>query len=135
MTERVLIWKSALAMIEDNPIIGVGFGNFEQKYRHEYILPDARERWQSHAHSNYLQFWAETGVIGLALHCFMFGSILMWAWRRRESSYAMMLFFSTLGFLLYSLTDYTYTSFGAMRVYWFVFAICLRGVDFSGDKL
>ena len=135
VTERVLIWKSALAMIEDNPIIGVGFGNFEQKYQREYILPDARERWQSHAHSNYLQFWAEDGAIGLALHCFMFGSILMWTWRRRKNAYAAMLFFSTLGFLLYSLTDYTYTSFGAMRVYWFVFAICLRGVDFSADKL
>ncbi len=42
-----------------------------------------------------------------------------------------MIFFSTAGFLLYSLTDYTYASYSAMRVYWFVFGLCLRGVDFS----
>ena len=135
VTERVLIWRSAIAMIEDNPILGVGFGNFEQKYQREYILPEAKERWQSHAHNVYLQFWAENGVIGLASFCALFGYILQQSWRHRQNKYAAMIFFSTLGFLLYSLTDYTYSSYAAMRVYWFVFAICLRGVDFSVDKL
>ena len=131
VSERFLMWRSAFDMIADNPILGVGFGNFEQKYQNEYILPEARERWQGHAHNTYLQLWAETGLIGLSIYCAMFGYILRWSWRRRSNHYAAMIFFSTAGFLLYSITDYTYASYSAMRVYWFVFGLCLRGVDFS----
>lgn len=134
VSERFLIWRSAFDMIKDNPMLGVGFGNFEQKYQREYIQPEARERWQGHAHNTYLQLWSETGLIGLSIYCSMFGYILMWSWRRRSNDYAAMIFFSTAGFLLYSMTDYTYASYSAMRVYWFVFGLCLRGVDFSVDK-
>ena len=134
VSERFLMWRSALEMIKDNPMLGVGFGNFEQKYQREYIQPEARERWQGHAHNTYLQLWAETGLIGLAIYCSMFVYILMWSWRRRSSDYAAMIFFSTAGFLMYSMTDYTYASYSAMRVYWFVFGLCLRGVDFSADN-
>lgn len=134
VSERFLMWRSALEMIGDNPMMGVGFGNFEQKYQREYIQPEARERWQGHAHNTYLQLWAETGLIGLAIYCSMFGYILVWSWRRRSSDYAAMIFFSTAGFLMYSMTDYTYASYSAMRVYWFVFGLCVRGVDFSADN-
>lgn len=134
VSERFLMWRSALDMIGDNPMMGVGFGNFEQKYQREYIQPEARERWQGHAHNTYLQLWAETGLIGLAIYCSMFGYILVWSWRRRSSDYAAMIFFSTAGFLMYSMTDYTYASYSAMRVYWFVFGLCVRGVDFSADN-
>ena len=134
VSERFLIWQSALEMIKDNPMTGVGFGQFEQNYKREYIQPEAKERWQSHAHNVYLQFWAETGLPGLVIYCSMFGYILYQSWRRRDNQYAAMIFFSTAGFMLYSLTDYTYASFSAMRVYWFVFGICLRGVDISVDK-
>lgn len=134
VTERFLIWRSSIEMIKDNPILGVGFGNFEPEYQSKYILPEARERWQGHAHNTYLQLWAENGVIGLGLFCALFGFILIQSWRRRANHYAAMIFFSTLGFLLYSLTDYTYASYSAMRVYWFVLALGLRGLDLSVDK-
>ena len=134
VSERFLIWHSSIEMIKDHPIMGVGFGEFEQNYKGKYISDDAKERWQGHAHNTYLQLWAETGVIGLTIYCALFGYILHWSWRRRSNHYAAMIFFSTLGFMLYSLTDYTYSSFSAMRVYWFVFGVCLRGVDLPVDK-
>ncbi|MBR1579988.1 MAG: O-antigen ligase family protein [Selenomonadaceae bacterium] len=134
VSERFLIWRSSINMIKDHPIMGVGFGEFEQNYKGKYISDDAKERWQGHAHNTYLQLWAETGVIGLTIYCALFGYILRWSWRRRANHYAAMIFFSTLGFMLYSLTDYTYSSFSAMRVYWFVFGICLRGADLPVDK-
>ncbi|MBQ9479485.1 MAG: O-antigen ligase family protein [Selenomonadaceae bacterium] len=134
VSERFLIWRSTVEMIKDHLIMGVGFGEFEQNYKSKYISDDAKERWQGHAHNTYLQLWAETGVIGLTIYCALFGYILRWSWRRRANHYAAMIFFSTLGFMLYSLTDYTYSSFSAMRVYWFVFGICLRGADLPVDK-
>ena len=129
VTERFLIWQSSINMIKDNPIMGVGLGNYKDKYQNEYIMPEAKEHYQMHAHNTYLHFWAETGLPGLCLFCAIFGYTLHWSWRHRQYVFGMILFSSTLAILLYSMTDYTYASFSAMRVYWVIFGICLKGVD------
>lgn len=128
VTERFLMWQSALNMIKDNPIFGVGLGNYAEQYQHKYILPEAKERDQKHSHNVYLQFQAETGLPGLILFCALFGYILFWSWRRRENIFARILFFSTLALMLYGMTDYTISGYRAMRVYWLLFALCIVGV-------
>ena len=64
---RINLWKSALNMIADRPITGVGLDNFLYSYRGKYISPDA---WQdpniSHAHNLILDFSARLGLPGLA---------------------------------------------------------------------
>ena len=129
VTERFLIWESAINMIKDNPIMGVGLGNYKEKYQNEYILPEAKERFQMHAHNTYLHFWAETGFPGLFLFCAIFGYSLFWSWKRRRSIFGMILFTSTSAIMLYAITDYIYASYSAMRVYWLIFGICIKGVD------
>ena len=61
--ERLAHWQAALAMAEDRPWLGVGFGNYEPAYA-EYALIN----WPyplGHAHNYYLNLLAETGTIGL----------------------------------------------------------------------
>ena len=134
VSERFLMWKSAVHVIEDNPLMGVGFGNYEAAYQNKYILAEAKERFQGHTHNVYLQFWAETGLPGLILFCALFGYILYWSWRRADNCYGLIIFSSTLGLMLYGLTDYTISSFSAMRVYWLVFAVCVVGIKFTERK-
>jgi len=134
VSERFLMWKSAVHVIEDNPLMGVGFGNYEAAYQEKYILDEAKERFQGHTHNVYLQFWAETGLPGLILFCVLFGYILYWSWRRANNSYGLIIFSATLGLMLYGLTDYTISSFSAMRVYWLVFALCIVGLKFAERK-
>ena len=128
------MWRSALNAIGDNPLMGVGFGNYEAAYQEIYILDEAKERFQGHAHNIYLQLWAETGLPGLLLFCGLFGYILYWSWRRAHNFYGLMIFSATLDFMLYGLTDYTLSSFIAMRVYWLLFGICIIGIKFSERK-
>ena len=40
---------------------------------------------------------------------------------------AMIMFTSTLALVLYSLTDYTFAGYGAMRLYWLIMGICAVG--------
>lgn len=63
LTERRLaLWSDALAIMERNPLNGVGLGRFGLESPTARSDPDAR--W---AHNDFLQTGAETGVLGLLL--------------------------------------------------------------------
>jgi hypothetical protein len=49
-------------MVKDNPWFGVGWGAFEKAYPRYMILDGYPVKL---AHNNYLQVWAETGILGL----------------------------------------------------------------------
>ncbi len=68
-TGRLPLWIRSLPMVKDFPIWGTGYGTFgyvEPKYR-----PDAPFEEQmalyDHAHNDYLEILAESGVVGFAL--------------------------------------------------------------------
>lgn len=90
--ERVLVWKSALAMIRDHPLLGVGPDNFlyyyfdprtgiDRVHRLKSCVPDPlvdisalkhymdplayREPCLSHPHNVVLDLWLSTGLLGL----------------------------------------------------------------------
>ena len=64
-SERLLLWQSARNMFADYPITGVGYGEFHDNYQEKYILPEAKERYLGHAHSNFFQVLAEGGILGV----------------------------------------------------------------------
>lgn len=128
VTERYLMWESAFRMGLDNPIMGVGMGNYTEKYQTEYISPLAKEPHLRTAHSNFFQFFAETGIVGLSAYCGLLLTFFAWSWKQRKNSYAIIFFLSTLSLALYSITDYTFEAFPAMRVYWLLMGVCGAGV-------
>jgi len=68
---RVSVWESAIAMIRDHPIFGVGLDNFLYEYP-KYINPAAwREPNLSHPHNIVLDFWARLGIAGVIVLAWM----------------------------------------------------------------
>ena len=64
---RVVIWESAIAMIRDHPITGVGLDQFLYQYAPRYIAPEAwPERFTAHPHDIFLDLWLSLGILGLA---------------------------------------------------------------------
>ena len=62
---RVSVWQSAIAMIRDHPVFGVGLDNFLYEYP-RYINPEAwREPNLSHPHNIVLDFWVRLGIGGV----------------------------------------------------------------------
>ncbi len=62
--QRPFLWKGAYRIIKDHPWSGVGLGNFRLAYKN--YLPYELQKTYNHAHNNFLQLGAETGLPGLA---------------------------------------------------------------------
>ena len=70
-----------------------------------------------------MQMLGENGVIGLIGFCSMFGSCLYWSWKRRENVFAVMALVAFHG-----LTEYNFGSAGSIKLFWLVFALCVKAV-------
>lgn len=73
VTQRIFKWKTAGAMIKNSPLIGQGTGGVKTNYAlyqapvmEKYPL-QLKGTSESQIHSEYLQVFAETGVIGLGI--------------------------------------------------------------------
>jgi O-antigen ligase len=73
--ERLAHWQAAMAMASAHLWTGVGLGNYEVAYA-EYALP----RWPNalgHAHNDYLNTLAETGLVGVTGYVLGWGAIVI----------------------------------------------------------
>ncbi len=91
MVGRLLLWGTAWDLFMHSPVLGVGWGNFAGLYGSElssfstWLPPGVLA-----VHNTYLQFLAETGLVGF----FAFFSLVVRSWRQ-----ALAQFHSSLDFL------------------------------------
>ena len=65
LSSRMIIWKSSVLMIKNNPVFGIGPGNFQNKYlEYQKYFPPYLEWAVPEPHNLYLAFWLQSGVIG-----------------------------------------------------------------------
>ncbi|GAB4344530.1 MAG: hypothetical protein Kow0099_24000 [Candidatus Abyssubacteria bacterium] len=124
VTQRFTYWKATLDMIQDNPWFGVGWGAFEKAYPKYMIQGGYPTRL---AHNNYLQVWAETGILGLNAFIGLWIVFFYTFWRKWRGTSPEMrgivcgLAAAIIGFLVNSLADFAlysptlaYIIFGAL---------------------
>ena len=74
ITQRYLAYQSALHMIKDNPLLGIGVGNYRDIYYRDYKLPAASDDPVTFtAENNFLETGAQTGIFGLLIYISFFG--------------------------------------------------------------
>lgn len=81
---RLRVWQSAVEILMDRPLTGLGLDQFLYAYRGRYILPDA---WQepnlSHPHNFLLDWWIRLGLLGVIVFAWV-----QWCfWRRAVTLY------------------------------------------------
>ena len=118
------MWKSAWNMFLDHPVLGVGIGNYGAQYKNIYILPDAKEREQNHSHSSFMQYLAETGLVGFSAFLIMFLYLLrhyIVRFRQNQDSIALGMILSITSFMIHGLMDWNYGMFPSTAQYlWFL---------------
>jgi len=66
LSSRFMIWKSAVKIVGDNVLLGIGPGNFQNKYlEYQKFFPPYLEWAVPHPHNLYLAFWLGAGLSGL----------------------------------------------------------------------
>ena len=75
---RLAFWESTVAMIQDHPFLGIGWGAYWMVYpEYDFYLQGANVLIV-HAHNIYLNYMAEIGIPGaVAFFWFFFGTMVM----------------------------------------------------------
>ncbi len=126
---RIYIWDNALKMTIDNPVFGIGQGNFYPQF--EKNMPD--HRIHVHAHNDFINFAAIAGIPGFIFYTFMWGLILKLMYRgwRKNKYLAEQRGFLAAGFLgataffITSLTEATFADEEVRQMLMFVWAFGL----------
>jgi len=126
LDSRLMIWRSAGLMIKNNPLFGIGPGNFQNKYlEYQKYFPPYLEWAVPQPHNLFLAFWLEAGFIG------MVGFVLLLVQFFRDNQkaiknnhlYGTLCFAILLYFLVHGLVDTTYWRNDMAVLFWTVVAI------------
>jgi O-antigen ligase len=124
-TERLLMWQSAAEMFKDHPAFGVGLGQYKDAYQKHYIKPEAREKYLTHSHNNFIQMLAENGIIGFIGFVTLLSYLFAYFYRRLktpEGMYALTGFSVVLAIVIQGLTEYNFGNSAVMKCFWLVLA-------------
>lgn len=127
---RLYIWDNSLTMIKENPLIGVGKGNFGK----EFTLIVNGGRSHPHAHNDILNVAAVTGIPGSILFLAVWLSLLIYLSKKDYLKNPLIAasFVGSLTFLISSMTEATFADEEVRQMLMFVWAsglgtiICLK---------
>lgn len=124
---RLSVWESSINMIKDHPITGVGLRQFKEQYYKKYDLKRVKF-YLPHSHNNFLQIFAEAGIIGF-LGFLTFTLFVLWDnftdWIRNRNPYSLMMFALWAGFTGFGLIDATIYGSSASRTVWLLTGMLL----------
>lgn len=126
--ERMLVWTSAFQMFKDNPIFGIGYGQYKTAYQTKYISPDAKETYLEHAHNNTLQMLAACGIIGAVAFLVMWGYLTYFSLRHwfKDKKFEWLLFFCVLwGLMLHGMTEFNFETSVPSKIFWYSLGLCI----------
>ena len=128
---RLTIWKSSLLMLKENPLLGIGPGNFQSKYlEFQKYFPPYLEWAVPEPHNIFLAFWLQSGLLGLIgfllLLCFVFKNIWSILKNKKDALLVAPLFMFFVYIVLHGLIDTPFWK----NDFAFVFWLCVFVIPF-----
>lgn len=116
LDRRIATWKFTGLMIKDHPLLGSGIGTFKYNtLRYQAKFFDQRENRSLYphgvaakAHNEYLQLWAELGVIGLGMFLWLIISYFNYGFktlRKIKNNYRQGIIIGLMGSIVAFLVD------------------------------
>jgi len=121
---RWQVWQTAFLMIKKHWFAGIGLGEFRDQYLN-YANQLFSPPWETailHAHNVYLQFWINTGLLG----------VVGWVWlvvnffcrlARQLTPQTIVLITAMSAVLIHGLVDSTYWKNDLATLFWLLFAM------------
>ena len=128
--DRIWTWKASWDMFKDHPVNGVGLNNWGWYYRNAGYKYAEEKQNLPHAHSNYMQPLAETGIIGFFGLLYFYGYSLFIPFRRwmKRHNPCDLIFFTTFlaCMVLFGAFQPTYRLSSVIRTMWFILALMIQ---------
>jgi len=132
---RIYFFRDTLKMIKDNPLFGIGPGNFKNIYYSKYLsceISNLREFGHRHCHNNFLNVAVEGGLLGLgtfiwlliASFCFSFKILKKTAKDKNTFPLTLGLFGGLIVWLVHGMVDCTYIG-GSAYLFWFILGMII----------
>ena len=127
--DRIWGWKSAILMVKDYPVTGVGLGQFRDKYKNYKYKEETQDLY--HTHNNFIHITTESGIIGLIGFLYFISYYLCTSWknyRKKINPYDLLLFTTFFGHIcIFGQIEYTLW-YGAETppVFWFLMALLMK---------
>lgn len=119
---RIMIWKTAEKLIQDNLLWGIGPGNFQNKYlAYQEFYPPYLEWAVPHPHNLFLAFWLYAGGLGLLSFLFLLGWFFREFFTQQKNALRYMAFGIMLCLLLHGLLDTTYFKNDLAVIFWLAY--------------
>lgn len=119
--DRILVWQTAVEMIKDRPLTGVGGGVFPLVYQDYRVSARGRSSF-SFAHNLPLHILAEYGVLGFIPFFALIGYTLIRGWRlaRQSGPLIMATYSGFIGMLVHELVDNVIIDMNFGALFWFL---------------
>jgi O-antigen ligase len=123
--DRIRMLEAGVEMIKDHPLLGVGPANVKEMYS-IYRKPDAPRSRPPHLHNNFVQLWAERGILGLAAYVLFLGLFLRecrrgWRGSPEQRMWAEIGVAVTVGLTVAGLFEF---NFGDAEVFYVLLDLC-----------
>ena len=140
LVERYQLWKATLRMLRDHPVFGSGLSGFADtvaRYRRGDVFTDRL----IYPHNILLNFWTETGLLGLAAFTWIVvaGLSLCWlAWRSASPGWRPIelgIFLALVAIIVHGLVDVPYWKNDLSTEFWVLLAVGWAGVRWGGQDV
>lgn len=138
---RIFIWKHSATIIADNPLVGVGTGNFKPAFAELLPVEIREKRAHTHAHNDFLNIAAISGLIGLAFFMmiwFILLKLIVKNWKNltdnsRAGPFLLGSLLACIAFLISSLTEATFADEEVRQFLMFIWVAGLWVVQFPPE--
>ncbi len=140
---RLNIWKKSKPIVQENPIIGVGAGNWKiEILKYDVVLYQGGWIVPRRTHNDYISVITETGILGLMAFLGMF-TILIWYGiklikkqpDKKDKLFALALLFALVGYMTFSFFSFTKERIETQILINTIFAfIVYQYYELKGDK-
>jgi len=140
LASRVMIWKSAVKIIGDNPLWGIGPGMFQEKYlAYQKYFPPYLEWAVPQPHNLYFAFWLQAGIFGLfgffLLIISAFRKIETLAKNKKTAPLAVLIAVYLTSVLIWGIADTPYWKNDLAFVFWLMLSLMFQSTCSHGKMV
>lgn len=131
LKSRLVIWRVALEIAKDHPLVGIGPGMFQKHYLdYQTKFPPYPEWAAPQPHNLFLAFWLQTGLLGLIGFVWLLVVFFLNLKKIRDNSLKTILSAAMVCLIIHGLADTPYWKNDLALIFWLVTALNYRASCF-----